>query len=88
MRGMVIGFKQQLEKDYNILSKASTEFDFTLTELIEMRLMKSSRVFNLEINGHPTIVAVPFGDMLNHSSSPNSKYTYDNKRGGFTIHAC
>jgi histone-lysine N-methyltransferase SETD3 len=60
---------------------------FTLTEFSEIRMMVSSRIFGMNINGKKTDGFVPMADMLNHKRPKQTSWTYSDDKGGFVIEA-
>jgi histone-lysine N-methyltransferase SETD3 len=60
---------------------------FTLKEFSEIRMMVSSRIFGMNINGKKTDGFVPMADMLNHKRPKQTSWTYSDEKGGFVIEA-
>lgn len=61
---------------------------FTLREYSEVRIMVSSRIFGITVNGVKTDGFVPFADMLNHRRPRQTTWYYSEEKQGFVIDAC
>jgi histone-lysine N-methyltransferase SETD3 len=59
----------------------------TLDEFAWARMCVCSRNFGIVVNGTRTSAMVPYADMLNHLRPRETKWTFDNTRGAFTITA-
>ena len=77
-----------IEIDYRAVCAVAPEFAaFSIEEFSRMRMAVSSRIFGMDIDGVKTDGFVPLADMLNHRRPRQTSWTYDQKRGGFTIEA-
>eukprot|EP00903_Cladosiphon_okamuranus_P008428 g8101.t1 len=78
---------QAIEGDYGVICDLYPPFRdvATLEEFKWARMCVCSRNFGLDIGGLRTSALVPYADMLNHYRPRETKWTYDNERGGFTI---
>ncbi|CAN0475117.1 unnamed protein product [Ectocarpus sp. 8 AP-2014] len=78
---------QAIEGDYGVICDLYPPFRdvATLEEFKWARMCVCSRNFGLDVNGLRTSALVPYADMLNHYRPRETKWTYDNNRGGFTI---
>lgn len=80
---------EDIKTDYNLICKEVPGFDsFSLREFSEFRIITSSRVFGIVVNGVKTDGFVPLADMLNHKRPRQTTWFYDDSRGGFIIEAC
>lgn len=58
---------EDIKSDYNLICKEVPEFSqFPLKEYSEMRMMVSSRIFGIQVEGIKTDGFAPYADMLNH----------------------
>merc|ERR1712091_485926 len=57
----------------------------TFHEFSWARMCVCSRNFGIVVNGVRTSAMVPYADMLNHFRPRETKWTFDNTRGAFTI---
>ena len=58
---------EDIKVDYNLICKEVPDFEqFPLREYSECRVMVSSRIFGITVNGVKTDGFVPLADMLNH----------------------
>ena len=73
--------KNILVKDYRILCEILSEFHFSsicsLQKFLQLRTLVGSRNFGLWIDGKKQTTMVPLGDMLNHSSTPDVKWSFE-----------
>ena len=60
---------------------------FNLKEFSEIRMMVSSRIFGMNIDGKKTDGFVPMADMLNHKRPKQTSWTYSDEKHGFVIEA-
>tara|TARA_B100000795_G_scaffold269656_1_gene259805 strand:- start:3235 stop:4380 length:1146 start_codon:yes stop_codon:yes gene_type:complete len=76
-----------IKKEYLQLKRLlTTDFNiFTLEEYKKIRCLVSSRNFRLTINGKTSTTLVPLADMLNHSLSADTRWTYDNTQQGYQM---
>jgi len=58
---------EDIKSDYNLILKEVPEYEqFPLQEYSEIRMMVSSRIFGIQVEGVKTDGFVPYADMLNH----------------------
>ena len=58
---------QDIKIDYDLICKEVPDFaQFPIQEYSEIRMMVSSRIFGIEVEGRKTDVFVAYADMLNH----------------------
>lgn len=58
---------EDIKIDYNLICKEVPEFkQFSIKEYSEVRMIVSSRIFGISVNGVKTDGFVPYADMLNH----------------------
>ena len=77
-----------IKADYDLICDKVPEYtQFTLNEFSEIRMMVSSRIFGMNINGKKTDGFVPMADMLNHKRPKQTSWTYSDEKGGFVIEA-
>ena len=63
-----------------------TDFNiFTLGEYKKIRCLVSSRNFRLTINGKTSTTLVPLADMLNHSLTADTRWTYNDSQQGYQM---
>lgn len=56
-----------MKSDYDLICKEVPEFaEFSLQEYSETRMMVSSRIFGIDVEGVKTDGFVAYADMLNH----------------------
>lgn len=80
---------EDIKVDYNLICKEVPDFaQFSLEEYSEVRMMVSSRIFGITINGVKTDGFVPYADMLNHKRPRQTTWFYSDQREGFIIEAC
>lgn len=81
--------KRAIATDYEAICGVYSSFRTTATleEFKWARMCVCSRNFGVVINGVRTSALVPYADMLNHYRPRETKWTYDNARGSFTITA-
>ena len=78
--------KEDLKKDYNKLCEILPNFNqFPFTKFCKTRILISSRVFGISMNGKKTDVLVPFADLLNHKRPKQTQWYYDDKLESFVI---
>ncbi len=81
--------RRDIEKDYETIAAVAPELrDWTLREFSEVRMMVSSRIFGMNIEGTKTDGFVPMADMLNHKRPRETSWTYTDEKVGFVIEAC
>jgi len=80
--------KRQLLDEYDILKYSKLQLhDLTLAEYMRMRSLVSSRNFSLYIDGEENSVMVPLADMLNHSNSADTHWTYNTSLNAYQMTA-
>ena len=81
--------RRDIEKDYETIAEVAPELrEWTLREFSEVRMMVSSRIFGMNIEGQKTDGFVPMADMLNHKRPRETSWTYTDEKVGFVIEAC
>lgn len=79
---------EDIKADYDLICEKVPEYSqFTITEFSEIRMMVSSRIFGMNINGKKTDGFVPMADMLNHKRPKQTSWTYSDEKAGFVIEA-
>lgn len=77
-----------IKADYDLICKEVPEFSqFPLKEYSEIRMMVSSRIFGIQIEGVKTDGFVAYADMLNHKRPRQTTWNYTDDRRGFVIDA-
>lgn len=77
-----------IKADYDLICKEVPEFaQFPLREYSEIRMMVSSRIFGIQIDGVKTDGFVAYADMLNHKRPRQTTWNYTDDRRGFVIDA-
>ena len=78
-----------LTKDYNVLVNTIPHFKryCSLQKFMELRTIIGSRNFGLWIDGTKQATMVPLGDMLNHSSEPDVKWSFEEAKDGFVMNS-
>jgi histone-lysine N-methyltransferase SETD3 len=77
-----------IKNDYDLICKEVPEFSqFPLREYSEIRMMVSSRIFGIQIEGVKTDGFVAYADMLNHKRPRQTTWNYTDDRRGFVIDA-
>ena len=81
--------KMVLTKDYNVLVNTIPHFKryCSLQKFMELRTIIGSRNFGLWIDGTKQATMVPLGDMLNHSSEPDVKWSFEEAKDGFVMNS-
>ena len=80
---------QDIKIDYDLICSLVPDFkQFSLQEYSEVRMMVSSRIFGITVNGVKTDGFVPYADMLNHRRPRQTTWYYSDEREGFVIEAC
>ena len=88
-------FKEQIREklddirsDYDLICKEVPDYEqFPLREYSEIRMMVSSRIFGIQVEGTQTDGFVAYADMLNHKRPRQTAWTYTDERQGFIIEA-
>ena len=79
---------KDMEKDYNAIAIVVPEFSkYTLEEFKRVRMLVSSRIFGVKIDGNKTDALVPLADMLNHKRPQETSWEYNEDKKGFIIEA-
>ena len=72
--------KRFIREEYRILKRVVPDFDqFNLYEYQRMRSLVSSRNFKLNMHNEVVSAMVPFADMLNHSNTCQTRWSYNNE---------
>ena len=89
LRAQVEERKRAIANDYAAIVEVFPAFAkvATLEEFQWARMCVCSRNFGVVVSGVRTSALVPYADMLNHLRPRETKWTYDNGRGAFTITA-
>tara|TARA_Y100000996_G_C22546309_1_gene651997 strand:+ start:1158 stop:2417 length:1260 start_codon:yes stop_codon:yes gene_type:complete len=79
--------KNMLSKEYNKLCEICELFarEQTLENWLWARSIVGSRNFSININGIQKSAMVPLADMLNHFRPAETRWGYNNSKGGFTM---
>jgi len=79
---------EDIKTDFDMICEKVPDYtQFTLKEFSEIRMMVSSRIFGMNINGKKTDGFVPMADMLNHKRPKQTSWTYSDEKNGFVIEA-
>lgn len=79
---------EDIKTDYdNICDKVPEYEKYSLTRFSEIRMMVSSRIFGMNIEGIKTDGFVPMADMLNHKRPKQTTWQYTDEKQGFVIEA-
>ena len=79
---------EDIKQDYNLICENVPEYErFGIKEFSEIRMMVSSRIFGMKIEGKKTDGFVPMADMLNHKRPKQTTWTYTDEKEGFSIDA-
>jgi len=77
-----------IKADYDLICKEVPEYvQFPLREYSEIRMMVSSRIFGIQVEGVKTDGFVAYADMLNHKRPRQTTWNYTDDRRGFIIEA-
>jgi len=77
-----------LQAEYDNICENVPQFKrFPHKDFVWARLVVITRIFGMVIDGIKTDGLVPMADMLNHKRPRETKWTYDQKKGGFVITA-
>uniref|UniRef100_A0A6C0C321 SET domain-containing protein n=1 Tax=viral metagenome TaxID=1070528 RepID=A0A6C0C321_9ZZZZ len=83
--------KKILMDDYNALCQILIDFNFSqvcsLQLFLQLRTIVGSRNFGLWIDGKNQATLTPLGDLLNHSTNPDVKWTFEDKSDAFVMNA-
>jgi histone-lysine N-methyltransferase SETD3 len=78
--------KLDMKKDYlNIVAVEESFERFGLQKFCEARLLVSSRVFGIVMEGQKTDALVPMADMLNHRVPKQTSWFFCDRNNGFVI---
>lgn len=79
---------EDIKQDYQTICDKVPEYErFPIKHFSEIRMMVSSRIFGMNIEGVKTDGFVPMADMLNHKRPKQTTWTYTDEKEGFEIHA-
>jgi histone-lysine N-methyltransferase SETD3 len=74
--------------DYKLIVDVAPEFEkYSLKEFSEMRMVVSSRIFGIKLNGRKTDCFAPLADMLNHKRPRQTQWYYSDELKSFVIQA-
>ena len=79
-------YAKYIRHDLNLLQKAGYNKN-QLSQFLYYRLIVGSRVFSYQKKGSKYNGLVPWVDLLNHNSKPNTKWFYDNTKNKFVLQA-
>ena len=80
--------KEDMKADYNKLCEYLPDYkQFPYLKFCEARVLISSRIFGIAINGNKTDVLAPFADLLNHKRPRQTQWYYDDNLESFVIQA-
>lgn len=81
--------RETLRLEYENICRYVPEFSrHGVDAFVWARLVVITRIFGLYIDNQKTDGLVPYADMLNHKRPRETKWTFDNQMGGFTIVSC
>ena len=81
-----IQLQNALEHDFKLLYTIdSVKKKYDIDTLKNIYLAVSSRNFGWDFSGYNDMIIVPYIDMCNHSSDPNSTWFYDEQRNCFCL---
>lgn len=79
---------EDIKADYDLICKEVPEYvQFPIREYSEIRMMVSSRIFGIQVEGVKTDGFVAYADMLNHKRPRQTSWTYTDDKQGFIIEA-
>lgn len=79
---------EDIKQDYQTICDKVPEYErFPIKHFSEIRMMVSSRIFGMNIDGVKTDGFVPMADMLNHKRPKQTTWTYTDEKRGFEIQA-
>ena len=81
--------RKDIEEDYNVLCSLIDNYkdNISFSDFFTMRIIISSRIFGIKINGIKVDALVPLADMLNHSSHNQTSWYYDDQIESFVVQA-
>ena len=81
--------RKDIEEDYNVLCSLIDNYkdNISFSDFFTMRIIVSSRIFGIKINGIKVDALVPLADMLNHSSHNQTSWYYDDQIESFVVQA-
>jgi len=84
-----VNYRQEsYDTEYKHLCEKLPQFKrFSQNDFFWARLVVLTRIFGITIDGKKTSAMVPMADMLNHKRPPETYWTFDDDRKGFTITA-
>jgi hypothetical protein len=81
-----ISLKEALDHDFSLLYKIdSIKKKYDINTLQNLYLAVSSRNFGWSFAGYHDMLIVPYIDMCNHSSNPNTRWYYDEQKNCFCL---
>lgn len=79
---------EDIKADYDLICKEVPEYvQFPIKEYSEIRMMVSSRIFGIQVEGVKTDGFVAYADMLNHKRPRQTTWSYTDDMQGFIIEA-
>ena len=80
--------RKEMKCDYDIICSHIPSFaQYSYMKFVKARLIISSRIFGVCIEGTNTDVLAPYADLLNHRSPRQTNWYYDDSLGSFVIQA-
>ncbi len=77
---------EDIKTDYKTICDKVPEYEkYDIRHFSEIRMMVSSRIFGMNIEGVKTDGFVPMADMLNHKRPKQTTWTYTDEKRGFEI---
>ena len=78
----------EMKSDYDKICNNIPEFSqYSYIKFVKARLIISSRIFGIAIDGVNTDVLAPFADLLNHRNPRQTNWYYDDSMNAFVIQA-
>jgi histone-lysine N-methyltransferase SETD3 len=79
---------EDIKTDYDLICKEVPDFaQFPIKEYSEIRMMVSSRIFGIQVEGVKTDGFVAYAAMLNHKRPRQTTWSYTDEKKGFIIEA-
>ena len=79
--------RKDIEEDYKVLCSMIDNYNVSFNDFFRMRIIVSSRIFGIKINGIKVDALVPLADMLNHSTHNQTSWYYDEQIESFVVQA-
>ena len=81
--------RKDIEEDYNVLCSLIDNYkdNISFSDFFTIRIIVSSRIFGIKINGIKVDALIPLADMLNHSSHNQTSWYYDDQIESFVVQA-